>query len=305
MQCNMNQIFTMRSRMASRCWLAILPVCLMLMHCNNNNKVNKMDMDRVFAWCIVPFDSMQRTPEQRIEMLKELGIKKYAYDWRDKHLDEMVHEWQLARENEIEVNAVWLWLDERSDTLGKLSPANERLFANLDSANLQTSIWLSFNANYFDSLSQDQALAKGIAMVDYLADRAKALGCSLVLYNHGDWFGEPENQVQIIWALPGKEIGIVYSFHHVHHQLDRYAALLDTMLPYLKAVNLNGMRRDGPKILPLNEGDEEQAMIRTLMVKGYTGPLGILGHVEEADVKEVLARNLKGLDAILSSLPHE
>jgi hypothetical protein len=61
------------------------------------------------------------------------------------------------------------------------------------------------------------------------------------------------------------------------------------MLPYLKAVNLNGMRRDGLKILPLNEGNEEQAMIRTLLEKGYTGPLGILGHVEEADVKEVLA----------------
>jgi hypothetical protein len=287
---------------ASRFWMTILAACLLLIQCKNNRNDYVMDMDRVFAWCIVPFDSMQRTPQQRIEMLKELGIKKYAYDWRDKHLDEMVGEWKLARENQIEVSAVWLWLDERTDTIGKLSPANERLFANLDSAGLHTDLWLSFNANYFDSLSQDQALAKAVAIVDYIAGRAKSLGCKLVLYNHGDWFGEPGNQVQIIRALPGQDIGIVYSFHHVHHQLDRFQPLLDTMLPYLKAVNLNGMRRDGPKILALNEGDEEQAMIRTLLAKGYTGPLGILGHVEEADVKQVLEKNKTGLEAILSGI---
>jgi hypothetical protein len=78
MRCNINHIFKDPIMMASRFWPVILPACLMLMHCNSSKKVNKMDMDRVYAWCIVPFDSMQRTPEQRIEMLRELGIKKYA-----------------------------------------------------------------------------------------------------------------------------------------------------------------------------------------------------------------------------------
>lgn len=256
-------------------------------------------MDQIFAWCIVPFDAQNRNPEQRITMLQEMGIKKYAYDWREKHLGEMVSEWLLAKQNNIEVSAVWLWLDARTDSLGQLSPSNERLFHNIDSAGLQTQIWLSFNNNYFDSLSQDQALAKGIDIVRYIVDRAERLKCTVALYNHGSWFGDPENQIRIIQAIPGKDIGIVYSFHHAHPQLDRYPQLIEAMMPYLKAVNLNGMKREGPMILPINEGDEEQAMIKLLLDKGYTGPLGILGHVDSLDVKGVLAKNLSGLKLVL------
>ena len=42
--------------------------------------------DNLVAWCIVPFDAKKRTPEQRAEMLARLGIKQFAYDWRDEHL---------------------------------------------------------------------------------------------------------------------------------------------------------------------------------------------------------------------------
>jgi len=279
--------------------LSIILLFVFLNQCKSKIEINNLDMDRVFAWCIVPFDVKNRTPEQRIDLLKELGIQKYAYDWRDKHLDEMVHEWQLAKTNNIQVTAVWLWLDARTDSVGRLSPVNERLLQNIDSANLSTDIWLSFNNNYFDSLPEDQALAKGVEIVRYVADRAAGLDCKVVLYNHGSWFGQPENQINIIKALPGKDIGIVYSFHHAHQQLDRYPLLIDAMMPYLKAVNLNGMKRDGPMILPINEGNEEQAMIRLLKEKGYSGPLGVLGHVDTLDVKEVLIKNLAGLKIIL------
>jgi hypothetical protein len=269
----------------------------------NNPKEKTLDMSNVLAWCIVPFDSMHRTPEQRINMLKELGIQRYAYDWRDQHLNEMVHEWALAKENNIHIDGVWLWLDTRTDTLGKLSPGNERLFQNLDSAGLKTSLWLSFNNNYFEGFDDTARLNKATAIVGYIADRAKALGCNLMLYNHGDWFGLPPNQVSIIKALPGKDIGMVYSFHHVHSQIDRFHGLVDTMLPYLKVVNLNGMRKEGPQILPLNTGDQEQGMIQYLIGKGYHGPWGVLGHVEKADVKTILVQNLMGLKKILNNNP--
>ena len=38
------------------------------------------------AWCIVPYDGKQRTPAQRAEMLDRIGLHKFAYDWRAKHL---------------------------------------------------------------------------------------------------------------------------------------------------------------------------------------------------------------------------
>jgi len=79
------------------------------------------DRNNLVAWCIVPFDVMKRTPEERIRMLKELGFTSYAYDWREEHLATTANEFRLARENGIEVKAVWLWIDANSDSPGQLS----------------------------------------------------------------------------------------------------------------------------------------------------------------------------------------
>src|SRR5689334_1304220 len=40
----------------------------------------------LLAWCIVPFDTQKRGPEERAQMLDDLGIKKLAYDWRAEHI---------------------------------------------------------------------------------------------------------------------------------------------------------------------------------------------------------------------------
>ena len=48
------------------------------------------------------------------------------------------------------------------------------------------------------------AVARGAEMVAYLGGRAAETGSRVALYNHGGWFGEPENQVRIIEALPDR-----------------------------------------------------------------------------------------------------
>jgi hypothetical protein len=58
------------------------------------------------------------------------------------------------------------------------------------------------------------------------------------------------------------------------------------------------MRPEGPKILPIGAGTREREMIRQLIAAGYNGPLGILGHVEDADVEDILRANLAGLRQI-------
>ncbi len=42
--------------------------------------------DNLIAWCIVPFDSKKRSPEDRAAMLEKLGFKHFAYDWRGEHI---------------------------------------------------------------------------------------------------------------------------------------------------------------------------------------------------------------------------
>lgn len=259
---------------------------------------SEINMNKLYAWCIVPFDAKHRTPQERIEMLKRLGFKKYAYDWRVEHLDEMATEIELARKNAIDIIAVWMWIDANADRVDSLSSANERLLDVLAMTGLKTQLWVSFHPNFFEGLSDDAAVKKGAQMIGYIARRTEALGGNVALYNHGDWFGEPKNQIRIIQSLPEHKLGMVYNFHHAHHQLDEYAENLDRMLPYLWAVNLNGMRKAGPKILPIGQGDLERDMIQALLEKGYNGPFGILGHVEDEDVEAVLKRNLEGLQRL-------
>ena len=252
-------------------------------------------MDDLVAWCIVPFDSRKRTPEERIAMLERLGFKRYAYDWRAEHLPDTARELRLAREHGIRVEAVWLWIEAGSDRPGKLSETNERLLAALAEAKLSTQIWVGFAPSTFEGRPDEEKVARGVEMVRYLSARAAETRSRVALYNHGDWFGEPENQIRVIQALPGREIGLVYNFHHGHQQIDRFDALVKTMRPYLWVVNLNGMRPEGPKILPFGTGTRERKMLQAVLDSGFTGPFGVLGHVDDADVEEILRGNLRGL----------
>ncbi len=91
---------------------------------------------------------------------------------------------------------------------------------------------------------------------------------------------------------------MVYNFHHGHENIDNFSEIALKMKPYLSAVNLNGMEKDGEKILTIGEGDFEQEMIKILKEVGFEGPWGILGHVGEKDVEEVLQKNIDGLKRI-------
>ena len=250
-------------------------------------------MGDLVAWCIVPFDSRKRTPEERIAMLDRLGFKRYAYDWRAEHLPDTARELRLARDHGIRVEAVWVWIEK--DQPGRLSESNERLLAALKEAGLATQLWVGFAPGFFEGASDQEKVARGVEMVRYLSERAAQTRSRVALYNHGDWFGEPENQIRIIAALPGREIGLVYNFHHGHEHVARFDALVKAIRPYLWVVNLNGMRPEGPKILPFGTGTHERKMLQMVLDAGFTGPFGVLGHVDDADVEEILRGNLRGL----------
>ena len=63
--------------------------------------------DNIVAWCIVPFDSKKRGPEERAAMLKELGVKRLAYDYRAEHVPTFDDELNALKENGIELTAWW------------------------------------------------------------------------------------------------------------------------------------------------------------------------------------------------------
>jgi sugar phosphate isomerase/epimerase len=271
--------------------------------CNPSGKEEKMDLfgkDNLIAWCIVPFDAAKRTPEERAAMLNELGISRFAYDYRDQHIPTFKQEIGVLRDHGIELSAVWLWIEPVGDTL--LNPASRAILDILEETATRTDLWVSFPASFFEGLTDEGKVERGAEAVGEVLKWAETNGCTLSLYNHGDWFGEPENQIRIIEAVGSHKVRIVYNFHHGHHQVERFEPMFQRMLPYLSAININGMRVEGPKIITLGEGDRELEMMRIIRDSGYRGPIGIIGHTEGEDIGVVLQRNLTGLQSLKSRL---
>ena len=276
--------------------------CLMLilLGCKSisNKPHGRFQKENLIPWSIVGFDVKERSPKERLEMLERLGYKQYAYGNRPKHIPSMQQEWKMAKQKGISIKAVWLYINLNKDKVGQLKSESEVLFENLEAVGLQTQIWVGFQPEYFENLSDEEALLQSVKMIEYLSNRAQKLGCKIALYNHGGWFGNPENQLRIIKALPNHDLGVIFNFHHAHDALKTYSVNIKKLLPYLWCVNLNGMKAEGPKIITIGQGNLEKEMIQELIDLGYKGPFGVLGHVKGGDPERILQDNLEGLQHI-------
>lgn len=251
------------------------------------------ERENLIAWCIVPFDAEERSPRERAEMLRDLGIRHFAYDYRDEHIPSFREEIGILKDQGIALDAVWLWVDPRWEE--PLNEAGRQVLDILGETGTRTEIWLGFPEDAFEGDPDSTGLERSVAVAGEILRECEKLGCTLALYNHGGWFGEPENLVRVVEAIGSEKLRIVYNFHHGHHQLDAFRENLEKMLPYLSTININGMRPEGPKIMTLGEGDRELEMLRIIVDSGYQGPIGILGHTEGEDIRPVLEANLKGL----------
>jgi sugar phosphate isomerase/epimerase len=254
----------------------------------------------LLAWCIVPFDAKIRTPEERADMLDRLGFTMLAYDWRDEHISEFDDEVRELGRHGISMTAFW-WGSGMPESRRSLKK-DERMQMQLDCIrrnNLKLEVWITCSDHDLGSIDDEEKFEELAERVDIFARVLAPLGCRLGLYNHGGWGGQPHHMVEIMKRVRSDNVGIVYNFHHGHEHLDMMPAAFGEMLPYLLCVNLNGMNREGPKILPLGQGPEDEKILRMIKESGYSGPIGIIGHIAEEDVEVVLKRNLEGLKKLL------
>ena len=253
------------------------------------------------AWCIVPFDAKKRGPEERAAMLERLGIRLFAYDYRAEHVPTFDAEMEALKRHHIELLAWWfptVMNDEARLILDVLRRHGSH-----------AQLWVMGGGEPVKSEAEQQARIEAeVKRIQPICEAAAKVGCSVALYNHGAWFGEPENQIAIIDRLKQngvKNVGIVYNLHHGHDHLDRFPQRLAKMKPYLVALNLNGMIRNGDKlgklILPLGQGDLDLKLLRIINNSGWRGPIGILNHTDE-DAEGRLRDNLDGLAWLVPQL---
>ncbi len=243
------------------------------------------------AWCIVPFDAKKRGPEERALMLERLGIHRLAYDWRDEHIPTFDEEIEAMKRHHIEIVAWWF--------PAELNPAARRILEALERHHLQCQLWVAMGDPAPQAALSADKVKAAAAQLRPIAVAAAKLDCKMSLYNHGGWFGDPLNQIAILHELKLSNVGIVYNFHHGHDDIDRFPQLFKQMQPYLLAINLNGMVKNGEqlgkKIVTLGQGDEELRMMRVIANSGWRGPVGILGERPEADMEITLRENIEGL----------
>ena len=248
--------------------------------------------DNLVAWCIVPFDAAKRGPEERAAMLEKLGFKHFAYDWRGEHVPTFDQEWDALAKHGVALDAFW-----------SLPPGFPQSLESFRQRGLGPSFWVMATAPA--ELDQAAKVGHAAAALRRTAEAAAVAGCTVAIYNHGGWGGEPENMVAVCEAVNLPNVGIVYNQHHGHDHLPRFKEALAQMLPHLKFMNLNGMTAGGDtkgqKILVLGQGDLDVELARIICESGYAGPIGILNHTGH-DAEARLLDNLEGLDWIIGEL---
>ncbi len=249
------------------------------------------DRNNLVAWCIVPFDAKKRGPEERAAMLEKLGVKRLAYDYRAEHVPQFDAEMEALKKHGIELTA-WWFPTAMNDEARLILDVIKRHGVN-------PQLWV---------MGSEDNVEAAVVRLKPICEAAAAQKLKVALYNHGSWFGEPENQLAIIERLRRDGItncGIVYNLHHGHAHLARFAELLENMKPHLLALNLNGMIRDGEakgqKIVPLAQGELDVDLLRIIQKSGWRGPVGILNHTDE-DAEARLLDNLDGLDWLVKEL---
>ncbi len=275
---------------------------------HQSRKVQTFAKSNLHVWAYEEYDAVDRTPEERAQVLVDLGITKAGYICRNaKRVAEFDAYLNAYRKAGIELVAVWTPIH----TDAPLEEVQVReFFEVVDRYGISIQWWLTLEQD-FDAMPEADRVDDALARLRPLVEETNRRSCRLVLYGHGPnrWFTQAENEIEIVERLkaemPTAKLGIVYNFHQSHAQMDRLESILPQLQPYLVALNLNGMRSDHTKIERIGQGDREREMIQIIADSGWSGPTGIIAHDRNEDAAVVLQENLGGLKTILKELGHQ
>ncbi|MGQ0635852.1 MAG: sugar phosphate isomerase/epimerase family protein [Planctomycetaceae bacterium] len=256
------------------------------------------------AWAYEEYDAVSRTPAERAKLLKALGLTRAGYVGRNvERMQEFEAYVTAYGEHQIELVAVWTPVN--TDTPLD-EPHIRMLLDSLDRHPIRPQWWVTLEQ--FAGAPDEQAIERAAALLRPLVAEAAKRDVPLAVYGHGrdSWFTQPENEIAIVERLRAAEnassVGIAYNFHHAHSQLERFSEVFPKLAPYLIAVNLNGMKPDGPQIVLINEGTREQEMIAAIHRSSYRGLVGVLHHQPKLDAATVLRKNIEGVRDIMKAV---
>jgi sugar phosphate isomerase/epimerase len=249
--------------------------------------------ENLHAWCVVPFDAKKRGPEERAQMLEKLGFKRFVYDWRAKDIPTFDAEIEALKKHGIELTAWWSPGNSRDPVLLQTLEVFKR-------QNVHPQLWVMGGGTPTTTPEeQRERVEKEAERIRDIVKLAEPYGCPVELYNHNNWFGQPDNEVAIIEQLKQfgvTNVGMIYNFSHGHEDVADFPAIWKRIQPYVRAVNVTGMTKEGEKkIVPPSQGEFELGMLRVILDSGWRGPIGLIAE-QGGDAEITLGNNLRGLD---------
>ena len=230
----------------------------------------------LYPWCVVPYDAKKRGPEERAQMLHDLGFTQFAYDWRDKDVPTFDAEITALQKKGITLLAWWCPQTANDPKLGLILETCKRHA-------IHPQLWVKGGGAPTRSPEEQQRrVLSETARIKALVKLAAPYGCPIELYNHNGWFGQEDNQLAIIEQLKTdgiSDVGMVYNFSHTHDaQHDDtvdFPALWRRIQSHVVAVNVTGMGPTDKLVYP-SQGTNELAMMRVIAQSGWKGPVGII-----------------------------
>ena len=124
--------------------------------------------DNLFAWCVVPFDAKNRTPEERAQMLEKLGFRTFAYDWREKDIPTFDAEIDALRTHGIKLLGWYFPFDADDPTAKKTLEVFKR-------HNIHPQLWVPQSSRGDPKTPEEweKLLPKGFVMPKTEEDMAK------------------------------------------------------------------------------------------------------------------------------------
>ena len=245
------------------------------------------------AWCVVPFDAKHRGPEERAEMLQKLGFQHFVYDWRAKDIPTFDAEIEALQKHGIELTAWW-------SPTAPHDPALQTILDAFKRHNVHPQLWVMGGGEPTKSPEEQEArVAQEAERIRQIEALARPYGCKVELYNHNRWFGVMDNEVAIVERLKKlgvTDVGIVYNFSHGHDDIADFPAIWKRIQPYVVAVNVTGMMKNGSgKLMPPSQGDSELGMLKVIVDSGWKGPVGLIAE-QGGDAEVTLGNYLRGLE---------
>jgi hypothetical protein len=260
-------------------------------------------VETLAAWCVVPYDDRDRSPQDRANVLAELGFDALAWDWRDEHVDQLGEQADALAERNLTLAAIWAPVPD-----GVVSQALEAQVRVASGRGLAPQLWACAEFGAPGPVTEDADPSEYADRLEPLARLAAETGMTLAIYNHLGWLGEPLNGLRVLEELRRRgfdDTGLAYMQHHGHTHIDDFAQLWPQVQHAVVALGLNGMR-DGAhwgdgKVLPYGHGPRDLELARAIAGSGWCGLTAIIGHTMDP-IEHRLEDDLAGLDWIAKAL---